>query len=83
MRLACRPDRPSEDNNEDQTMKEYRVVGIDEADLSRGCISWTSPLARSLLSGKAGDVIKVSTPAGEQELEIIEVRYLDFTKSNL
>lgn len=58
--------------------KDYRIVGIDEADIDRGCISWTSPLARSLLNGKAGDVIRVSTPAGVQELEIIDVRYLDF-----
>jgi len=53
----------------------YRIVGIDEADIARGLISWTSPLARSLLGGKAGDIIKVDTPAGVQELEIIEVRY--------
>ena len=57
--------------------KVYQIVGIDEADIERGRISWTSPLARSLLDGKAGDIIKVSTPAGEQELEIIEVRYLE------
>jgi len=56
--------------------KIYRIVGIDEADIVRDRISWTSPLARSLLDGKAGDIIKVSTPAGEQELEIIELRYL-------
>lgn len=55
--------------------KVYQIVGIDEADIVRGRISWTSPLARSLLDGKAGDVIKVNTPAGEHELEIIEVRY--------
>jgi transcription elongation factor GreB len=55
--------------------KVYQIVGIDEADIVRGRISWTSPLARSLLDGKAGDIIKVSTPAGEQELEITEVRY--------
>ncbi len=57
--------------------KTYRIVGIDEADIARGNISWTSPLARSLLDGKTGDVIKVGTPAGEQEMEIIEVRYLE------
>jgi len=57
--------------------KVYQIVGIDEADIVRGRISWTSPLARSLLDGKAGDIIKVSTPAGEQELEIIEVRYFE------
>ena len=55
--------------------KVYQIVGIDEADIVRGRISWTSPLARSLLGGKAGDIIEVNTPAGEHELEIIEVRY--------
>jgi transcription elongation factor GreB len=55
----------------------YQIVGIDEADIGRGRISWTSPLARSLLDGKAGDIIKVNTPAGEHELEIIEVRYCE------
>jgi transcription elongation factor GreB len=53
----------------------YRIVGIDEADIARGRISWTSPLARALLGGRAGDIIKVHTPAGEQDLEIIEVCY--------
>jgi transcription elongation factor GreB len=55
--------------------KIYRIVGIDEADIERGHISWTSPLARALLDGRSGDVVKVRTPAGEQELEIVEVCY--------
>jgi transcription elongation factor GreB len=55
--------------------KTYRIVGIDEADIERGHVSWTSPLARALLDGRPGDVIKMRTPAGEQELEIVEVCY--------
>ena len=55
--------------------KIYRIVGIDEANIERGHISWASPLARSLLDGRPGDVIRVRTPAGEQELEIVEVCY--------
>jgi len=55
--------------------KVYQIVGIDEVDIERGHISWSSPLARALLTGKAGDVIRVRTPAGEQELEIVEVCY--------
>ncbi|RPI75051.1 MAG: transcription elongation factor GreB [Desulfobacteraceae bacterium] len=55
--------------------KVYRIVGIDEADVERGCISWTSPLARAMLETKAGDVIRVRTPAGEEELEIVDVCY--------
>jgi transcription elongation factor GreB len=58
----------------------YRIVGIDEAHIVRGRISWTSPLARSLLDGKAGDIIKVNTPAGEHELEIIKVRYCEISQ---
>jgi len=54
--------------------KIYRIVGIDVADIDRGHISWTLPLARALLNGRSGDVIKVRTPASEQELEIVEVR---------
>ena len=57
--------------------KIYRIVGIDEADIEQGHISWTSPLARALLDGRSGDVVKVRTPAGEQELEIVEVRYCE------
>ena len=55
--------------------KVYRIVGIDEANIARGLISWTSPLARALLGAKTGDVVKVTTPAGRQELEIIDVCY--------
>lgn len=55
--------------------KIYRIVGIDEADIQRGHISWTSPLAHALLNCRPGDVVKMRTPAGEQELEIVEVYY--------
>jgi transcription elongation factor GreB len=55
--------------------KVYRIVGIDEADIERGCLSWTSPLARAMLETRAGDVVKVRKPVGEEELEIVEVCY--------
>ena len=55
--------------------KVYRIVGIDETDIERGCISWTSPLARAMLETRAGDVVRVRTPAGEEELEIVAVCY--------
>jgi transcription elongation factor GreB len=53
----------------------YRIVGIDEADARLGCISWRSPLAQALMEGRMGDRIKVRTPAGEEELEIVAIRY--------
>jgi transcription elongation factor GreB len=54
----------------------YAIVGVDEADSARGHISWVSPLARSLLKLRAGDVARLMTPAGIAGFEIIKVRYL-------
>ena len=53
----------------------YAIVGVDEADLSRGHISWVSPLARALLKLREGDVARLLTPAGYVELEVVTVRY--------
>jgi transcription elongation factor GreB len=51
------------------------IVGIDETDSSRGYISWISPMARALLRGREGDVVMLRTPAGVEELEIVEIAY--------
>ena len=51
------------------------IVGRDEADPGRGEVSWVSPVARALMRRRAGDVAVLMTPAGEEELEIVEVRY--------
>ena len=53
----------------------YRIVGKDELEPSKGYISWVSPLAKAMLGKQVGDVIKVSTPAGDEEYEIVEVSY--------
>lgn len=53
----------------------YSIVGIDEADVARGRISWVSPLARALIKAREGDSVKLHTPAGIREIEILEVRY--------
>jgi transcription elongation factor GreB len=52
-----------------------RIVGIDETDLHQGRISWVSPVARALIKNREGDVVALSTPAGPEELEILEVHY--------
>jgi len=54
----------------------YHIVGIDEADPERGSISWISPLARALLSRRAGDRVRFRSPEGDEELTIMTVRYL-------
>jgi transcription elongation factor GreB len=51
------------------------IVGIDEIDTARGYISWVSPMARALLKAREGDTVTLRTPGGEEELDIIDVRY--------
>ena len=53
----------------------YRIVGEDEIDLDKGHISWRSPLGRSLLKRREGDVVVFRRPNGEVELTIVSVRY--------
>ena len=53
----------------------YQIVGEDEANIKEGRISISSPLARALIGHGAGDEVTVETPAGERDLEIVEVRY--------
>ena len=55
--------------------EKYRIVGIDEADADRGHISWCSPLARALLSHRAGDTIRFRAPGGPEDLQIVSVAY--------
>ena len=52
------------------------IVGIDEADTTQGYVSWISPVARALLRAREGDTVSVATPAGIEELEVLEVAYL-------
>ncbi|WP_437640885.1 transcription elongation factor GreB [Sorangium sp. So ce854] len=61
--------------DEDGARHTYQIVGEDEIDSASGRISWRSPVGRSLLGKRAGDVITVRRPAGEAEMEIISVRY--------
>lgn len=55
---------------------EYQIVGVDEANASEGRISWISPMARSLLKAREGDTVKLVTPAGLRELDILSVSYV-------
>jgi transcription elongation GreA/GreB family factor len=49
----------------------FHIVGVDEAEPSRGLISFRSPLATAILGAKVGDIIEADEPVGE--IEIIEV----------
>ena len=51
------------------------ILGIDEADSTRGEVSWVSPVARTLLKARVGDVLNLVTPAGVDEIEVLRVVY--------
>jgi transcription elongation factor GreB len=55
--------------------KTVTIVGIDEADLDRGQVSWISPIARALLKAHEGDRVELRTPTGTERIEVIEIRY--------
>jgi transcription elongation factor GreB len=59
--------------DEERTVK---IVGVDEVDLAKGHVSWISPIAKALLRAEQGDVVKLRTPAGVEELEIVKVEYV-------
>jgi len=63
-----------DDNDNEKT---YSIVGADEMDISKGYISWKSPLAMALLRKRTGDIITFRSPRGEQEIEIAAVIYKD------
>lgn len=53
----------------------YRIVGDDEADIKNGLISYTSPIARAMISKNEGDVIEFQAPDGNKSYDVLEVRY--------
>ena len=55
------------------TKVEYKLVTVEEADAAKGLISTTSPIGRALLGKKKGDEVKVTTPAGIKEYEVVEL----------
>ena len=53
--------------------KTIRIVGVDEADASKGLISFISPIAKSLIGKKKGDKFEIKVPRGTETIEIQEV----------
>lgn len=51
------------------------IVGVDEADTARGRISWVAPVARALLKARVGDLVRLRTPQGVEEIEVLDIRY--------
>lgn len=61
-----------EDTDKEST---YQIVGEDEADISKGRLSVTAPLARALIGKQTGDALEVATPGGSKGYEVVKVRY--------
>ena len=62
---------------DEDTSKEasYQIVGAEEADIGKGLLSVTSPLARALIGKEAGDQVEVQAPSGAKCYEILSVAY--------
>jgi len=60
---------------DDESSVTYKIVGLDEADIEHGKISYSSPIARAMIGKEEGDIAEVKAPGGVVEYEIVEVRY--------
>jgi len=54
----------------------YQIVGDDEADIKKGLISFSSPLARAMIGREAGDDIAFDAPGGTREFEVVKISYI-------
>jgi transcription elongation factor GreA len=63
-------------NLETEEAVTYQIVGEDEAEIKRGKISVTSPIARSLIGKSQGEEVSVKAPSGVIDYEIVAVKYI-------
>jgi transcription elongation factor GreB len=61
--------------NEEGDETTITILGIDEADSTQRQVSWIAPVARALLKARVGDAVRLVTPVGVQEIEVLEVSY--------
>ena len=54
----------------------YKLVGQDEADISKNLIFYKSPIGKALIGKNKGDLVSVSTPSGERNFEIKKIEYI-------
>src|SRR5260370_29499517 len=73
--VRCFLARPSPTLMSGERSGTVTIVGVDEADLDRGQVSWVSPIARALMKAREGDILEVRTPAGIEHIEVLDIRY--------
>jgi transcription elongation factor GreA len=61
---------------EDNKKKTYKIVGKDEADISKNLIYFKSPIGKSLIGKNLEDMVAVVTPSGEKKFEILDIQYI-------
>ena len=61
--------------DDDGAERSVTIKGIDEVDNRQGEVSWISPIARTLLRARVGDVLQLPTPVGVKEIEVLAVAY--------
>jgi len=72
IKFGARVTLADEENDEEQT---FQIVGEDEADISQGRLSVTSPLARALIGKRTGESVEVATPRGVKSYEVVTVAF--------
>ena len=61
---------------EDKTEVTVKLVGIDEADFSKGTIYWLSPVGKALMKAKVGDEVTIRKESGIETIEVLEIDYI-------
>lgn len=64
------------ENTETGDQVSYQIVGEDEADIKKGKLSASAPIARAIIGKEEGDTVVVNTPSGTVEYEIVEVKHI-------
>tara|TARA_Y100001970_G_scaffold62091_1_gene79343 strand:+ start:5297 stop:5773 length:477 start_codon:yes stop_codon:yes gene_type:complete len=60
----------------DNKKKSFKIVGKDEADISKSLIYFKSPMGKSLIGKNIKDLVSVNTPSGEKKFEVLKVEYI-------
>lgn len=63
-------------DDEDENEVTYRIVGTDETDATKNCISVDSPMSRALMNKSVDDEVQVNTPGGERRFWVVAIEYV-------
>lgn len=64
------------ENKASGKIRDFQIVGVDEADIAKGKVSFISPLARALINKKAGDSVTLKREKDEIVFEVLKIAYL-------